>query len=61
MSEDKYTLLCSDSNCIHNGGHGVYGVCMLYKKLHGTKPPIVGMVREYRETCKLKEEKAESE
>jgi hypothetical protein len=57
MSEDKFTLLCSDTYCIHNGCEGVYGICTLYRKLYGYNPPIVGMVREYRETCELKEEK----
>lgn len=61
MSEDKYTVLCSDSNCIHNEGRGYYGICMLYRKLHGTTPPVAGMVREYRETCKLKEVKSNND
>ena len=57
MSDDKFTLLCSDTNCIHNGGQGVYGICELYRKMYGTRPPYVGMVREYKETCELKEVK----
>ncbi len=61
MSDDKFTRLCSDSNCIHKEGRGVYGICMLYRKLYGTMPPVVGMVREYRESCELKERKESKE
>jgi hypothetical protein len=51
----KFTMLCEDSGCVHNGNQGVYGICNLYKEKCGDILPVSGMERMYRSTCELRE------
>ena len=53
--DNKCTILCSDSNCIHLGNQGYYSVCNHPNAKN--QYPYCGIDRIYLESCKLAEYK----